>query len=117
MANWRAGQTTDIDEVVHIKKIFTNVTQGQEAANDDLKVFGNKLKKEEIFMEILNKGLYQVSEVEREKQLEDMKKEIAHLIVEMVVNAKDLRPIPLSQILKAMDDCKIKINVDKSTKK
>jgi len=46
-----------------------------------------------------------------------MKKEIAHLIVEMVVNAKDLRPIPLSQILKAMEDCKIKINVDKSTKK
>ena len=117
MANWRAGQTTDIDEVIHIKKIFTNVTQGQEAGSDDLKVFGNKLTKDDIFMEILNKGLYQVSEAEREAQLENLKKEIAHMIVEMVVNTNDLRAIPLSQIVKAMDECKIKINVEKNTKK
>lgn len=35
----------------------------------------------------------------------------------MVVNSKDLRPIPLSQIIKAMDECKIKINDQQNTKK
>ena len=39
------------------------------------------------------------------------------MIVEMVVNSKDLRPIPLSQIIKAMDECKIKINDQQNTKK
>lgn len=68
-------------------------------------------------MEILNKGQYQVTEIERDQQLDNLKKEIAHLIVEMAVNSKDLRPIPLSQIIKAMDECKIKISDQHTAKK
>jgi ribosome maturation protein Sdo1 len=56
------------------------------ASKKDLAVFGNKMTESEIFMEILNKGEYQVSDLEREALLENMKKEVAHLIVGMSVD-------------------------------
>ena len=40
----------------------------------DLKAFGNKMTKDLIFTEILNKGEYQVSDHERELQLENLNK-------------------------------------------
>lgn len=63
--NWRKKQETDINEVLQIDKIFTNVSKGEIAKKSDLKVFG-KLSEEEIIMEILNKGEMQVSDLERE---------------------------------------------------
>ena len=54
-------------------------------------------------MEILNKGDYQVSDLERESQLENLRKEVAHLITNMCVNKNNLGSIPLSLVIKAMD--------------
>ncbi len=56
------------------------------ASKKDLAVFGNKMTESEIFMEILNKGEYQVSDLEREALLENMKKDVAHIIVGMSVD-------------------------------
>ena len=53
--NWRNKQETDINEVLQIDKIFTNVSKGEVAKKKDLKIFGN-LSEEQIIMEILNKG-------------------------------------------------------------
>jgi len=61
-------------------------------------------------MEILNKGEFQVSDLEREGQLENLRKEVAHIIVAMCVNSKDLTSYPLSIILKAMSEKKVKLN-------
>ena len=61
-------------------------------------------------MEILNKGEYQLSDLERDQLIDNLKKEVAHLIVEMSVNANDLRAFPLNTILKATTECKIRIN-------
>ena len=77
----------------------------------DLKVFGNKMTKEQIFTEILNKGEFQVSDHERELQLENLRKEVGNLIVNMSVNTNDLTPWPISQIMKAMQECKVKLNI------
>ena len=79
-------------------------------------MFGNKLTVDEIFMEILNKGEYQISDLEREQLIDNMKKEVAHLIVEMSVNSNDLRPFPLNAILKAMTECKIKVSEKRKAK-
>tara|TARA_B110000285_G_C14980479_1_gene541107 strand:+ start:164 stop:358 length:195 start_codon:yes stop_codon:yes gene_type:complete len=62
----------------------------------DLKAFGNKMTKDLIFTEILNKGEYQVSDHERELQLENLRKEIGNIIVGMSVNSTDLSPWPVS---------------------
>lgn len=63
--NWRNKQETDINEVLQIDKIFTNVSKGEIAKKSDLKAFGS-LSDEEIIIEILNKGELQVSDLERE---------------------------------------------------
>lgn len=68
------------------------------------------MTRDEIFMEILNKGEYQVSDGERDLQLENLKKEIAHIIVDMSVNKETLSSWPISIILKAMSECNVKIN-------
>ena len=102
---------------MQIDKIFTNATRGEEASKKDIKVFGTKLDKDQIMMEILNKGDFQVSELEREAGLESIRKEIAHQIVSMCVSSKDLSLFPLSIILKAMSECKVKLNAKVSVKK
>jgi ribosome maturation protein SDO1 len=86
--NWRNKQETDINEVLQIDKIFTNVSKGEIAKKSDLKAFG-KLSEEEIIMEILNKGEMQVSDLEREDQLENLKKDIANIISQKCVNSAD----------------------------
>ena len=47
------------------------------------------MSSDEIIVEILNKGEYQVSEIERENQLDNLKNEIANIICKMCVNQED----------------------------
>ena len=75
------------------------------------------MTQQEIFMEILNKGEFQVSDLEREAGLENVRKEVAHIIVGMCVSSKDGGNFPLSIILKAMSECKVKLSETKSAKK
>ena len=54
--DWRNKQETNINNVLQIDQIFTNVSKGEVAKKADLKVFGDTMTPEEIIMEILNKG-------------------------------------------------------------
>ena len=47
------------------------------------------MSEEQIIMEILNKGEFQVSDKEREGQLENLRLDIANIIVKMVINTND----------------------------
>jgi ribosome maturation protein SDO1 len=114
--NWRSKTETDINEVLQIDKIFTNVSKGDVAKKSDLKVFGD-LSEEEIIQEILNKGEMQVSDLEREDQLDNLKKDIANIIVSKCVNTKDQKQFPVSIIVKAMNEVNVKINPTQSAKK
>jgi ribosome maturation protein SDO1 len=79
--NWRSKQEHDINEVLQIDKIFTNVSKGEVAKAKDLqKAFGDDFDHLEIVKEILNKGELQVSELERDDQFDNLKKEIANII-------------------------------------
>lgn len=57
------------------------MSKGEVAKKSDLKVFGEDLTEEDIIHEILNKGNMQVSDLEREDQLDNLKKDIANIIV------------------------------------
>lgn len=115
--NWRSKTETDINEVLQIDKIFTNVSKGEVAKKSDLKVFGEDLTEEDIIHEILNKGNMQVSDLEREDQLDNLKKDIANIIVQKCVNTKDGKQFPVSIIMKAMQEVNCKINPTQSAKK
>jgi ribosome maturation protein SDO1 len=58
----------------------------------------------------LNKGELQVSDLEREDQLENLRKDIANIIMSKCVNNKDGKQFPVSIILKAMSEVNCKIN-------
>jgi ribosome maturation protein SDO1 len=54
--NWRSKQEGNINEVLQIDKIFSDVGKGEFAKKKDMtNAFGN-LTEEQIIMEILNKG-------------------------------------------------------------
>lgn len=68
-------------------------------------------------MEILNKGEFQVSELEREAILDSLRKEVANHIVEMCVHSQNGSPFPVEIILKVMGEAKVKVNDKKSAKR
>ena len=75
----------DIDEVLQTHTIFTNVSKGQVAKREDLmKAFG-KDDLTEICKEILSKGELQVSDKERQSQLDSLFKDIATNVAGIVI--------------------------------
>jgi ribosome maturation protein SDO1 len=76
---------TDIDEVLQTHTVFTNVSKGQVAKKEDLlKAFG-KDDPTDVCKEILAKGELQVSDKERQSQLESLFKDIATTVSGRVV--------------------------------
>ncbi len=96
MIDWRNGKETDISEVLQSEGIYTNVSKGEMAAQTDLQKAFGKLKYEKIVSEILAKGQFQVSELERESKLESMHRDIAKIVSEKTINPTNSRPYPLS---------------------
>lgn len=87
--NWRSKQESNLNEVLQIDKVFADVAKGEFAKQKDMKAAFGKLDNDQIIMEILNKGEFQVSDKEREGQLENLRLDIANIIVKMSVNTKD----------------------------
>ncbi|EGC34421.1 hypothetical protein DICPUDRAFT_94809 [Dictyostelium purpureum] len=106
----------DLNEVIQIHRIFTNVSKGVIAKKDELmKAFGTD-NESEIILLILEKGELQVSSKERDNQSEQTFKDIATIVAEKCVNTETQRPIPVSIIEKAMRDVHYSIHPTKSSK-
>lgn len=58
------------------------------ASKKELQKFG-KMSRDEIVIEILNKGEYQMSELERNDKLESIKLDIANWISQQCVNSEN----------------------------
>lgn len=116
VVSWRNKTETDLDEVMQTVNVFTNVSKGQVAKKDDLiKCFGDDdIKK--ICIEILNKGELQISEKERQNQLESSAKDVATIVSEKCINSETKRPFPVSIIEKSMKQIHFSVNTKKNTK-
>lgn len=55
VTDWRNKQENDVSQVLQIDQIFSDVETGTIAGKNDLKKFG-KLSRDQIILEILNKG-------------------------------------------------------------
>lgn len=114
--NWRTKVEKDLDEVLQTHTVFTNVSKGQVAKKEDLvKSFGTD-NQTEICTEILSKGELQVSEKERQAQLEAMFRDIATIVADKCVNPDTTRPYPVSMIEKSMKEIHISVKPNKSSK-
>lgn len=106
----------DLDEVLQTNTVFVNVSKGQVAKKDDLSVAFGTEDLTEICKQILAKGELQVSDKERQSQLEQMFRDIATIVAEKCVNPETKRPYTVSLIERAMKDIHYSVKANKSTK-
>lgn len=101
---WRQGIETDLDNVLQIPNVFLNVSKGQTAPNEDLaKAFGKTTPRDDIILEILNRGEIQVGDRERAAQLERVHAEVMALVASRLVDPRTKRVYTSSMIEKALD--------------
>ncbi|XP_076002702.1 ribosome maturation protein SBDS isoform X2 [Genypterus blacodes] len=106
----------DLDEVLQTNSVFVNVSKGQVAKKDDLtKAFGTD-DLTEICKQILAKGELQVSDKERQSQLESMFRDIATVVAEKCVNPETKRPYTVNLIERGMKDIHYSVKANKNTK-
>ncbi|XP_317609.4 ribosome maturation protein SBDS [Anopheles gambiae] len=114
--SWRSGAEKDLDEVLQTIAVFNNVSKGEVAKKEELQKAFGKDDVTEICKEILAKGELQVSEKERQDQLDSMFKEIATTVADKCVNPETKRPYPVSIIEKSMKDIHYSIKPHRNAK-
>ncbi|KAJ1654710.1 hypothetical protein IWQ61_005406 [Dispira simplex] len=113
---WRNQVETDIDEVLQIHSVFSNVSKGQVANKDDLLKAFKTDDTDKIIQEILNKGELQVSEKERQNKMDNLHRDIATIVAEKCVNPQTKRPYTMTMIEKAMADLHYNIHPNRNAK-
>ncbi|KAF5356027.1 hypothetical protein D9756_003969 [Leucocoprinus leucothites] len=113
---WRNGVETNLDDVLQISNVFTNVSKGEVAKHNDLqKAFGSS-DIDKVVAEILKKGEVQVNEKEREHDLTSLRKEIATLVAEKCVDPATQTLYPVGVIEKAMAEAGFSVKQGKTAK-
>eukprot|EP00164_Ancoracysta_twista_P001473 GFYU01001921.1.p1 GENE.GFYU01001921.1~~GFYU01001921.1.p1 ORF type:complete len:255 (-),score=74.61 GFYU01001921.1:118-882(-) len=114
--NWRNGFEKDIDEVLQTHQIFENVSKGKFAQRKDLEaVFGHS-EETKIAIEILEKGDLQVSDKERDLNLENLFHEVSQIITEKCVNPTNNKPLTVGLVEKALRDIHFNVKQNRPAK-
>ncbi|KAJ7293887.1 SBDS protein C-terminal domain-containing protein [Mycena rebaudengoi] len=113
---WRTGVETNLDDVLQISSVFTNVSKGEVSKTNDLQKAFGKTDVAEIVKEILKKGEVQVGEKERDHDLSSLRKEIATLVAEKCEDPATQRPYAVGMIEKAMAEAGFSVKQNKSAK-
>jgi len=101
--DYRSGLEKDLSEVLQAERIFTNVSKGQFAKTADLKKAFGTTDEEAIAKVILEEGnSIQVSELERNQQLQNTVSQIASWVASNCVHPEHGRPYTVSQIKHAL---------------
>ncbi|KPM09816.1 hypothetical protein NH340_JMT01076 [Sarcoptes scabiei] len=116
VVSYREKIEKDIDEVLQTPVVFVNVSKGQIAKKEDLIKCFQTDDHVKCCLEILEKGELQISEKERQHQLELMFKDIANIIADKCVNPETKRPYPVGMIEKSMRQIHVSIKPNKSSK-
>ncbi len=102
--NWRNGLETDLDEVLQSTTVFSNVSKGILAKREDMtQVFGTD-DEEKICIKILQDGQLQVSEKERQVELENRVRDVAGILSEKCINPKSKKPYTIGVLERALKD-------------
>lgn len=114
--DWRLKVEKDLDEVLQIPQVFTNVSKGQGANNEDLMAGFGSTNQDEIILEILDKGEIQLNEKERSANLQQKQNEFLNLISTKCINPRSKKRYPPSMIQKALGKLKFHLNPTKPAK-
>jgi len=116
VAEWKAKVEPDLNEVLQVVTVFTNVGKGIAASSEELKkAFGSDDQKE-CCKKILDGGELQISEQERKTQLEQTFKDIATIVAEKCINTENGKPFPQGMIERTMRDVHFSVHPTKNAK-
>ena len=93
-----------VDEVLQAHTIFANVDKGILAKSEDLKAAFGTDNEDEICVQIVDKGEFQVSEQERQMQTATLLKEIVNRVSDLCVNPENQLPYPPTTIERALKE-------------
>ena len=101
--DYRSGLEKDLGEVLQTDRIFTNVSKGEFSNTKDLEAAFGTRNEEDIAKIILEKGTMQVSDREREQQLENTLSQVATWVASNCVHPESNRPYTATQIKHALE--------------
>lgn len=114
--DYRKGIEKELDEVLQIHQVFTNVSKGLVAPKDDLqKAFGTT-DIDLIIKEVLNKGEIQLSEKERQLMFNKINNEMLTIISAKCINPQSKKRYPPTMIHKALQELKFNPVINKPAK-
>ena len=113
---WRNGTERDIDEVLQIDSVFTNVSKGAVASQEDVRrAFPDKAH-EDVVAEILKKGELQVGDKERGAMQGNVHRDIVQIVVDKTVDPRTRRPYTHGMVERALADLGFSVLTNKSAK-
>ncbi|KAH3899355.1 probable Ribosome maturation protein SDO1 [Saccharomycodes ludwigii] len=114
--DYRKGVEKDIDEVLQIHQIFTNVSKGLVAPLEDLQQCFETTDQTTIIKFILEKGELQLSDKERQLKLQQINNEMLNIISMKCINPRSKKRYPPTMIHKALQELKFNIVITKPAK-
>ena len=103
--------------MLQIQKIFKNAIKGDSVSEEELKTMFPNMTYEEVVKLILDKGEIQVSEKERNLNFQNLKNDIANIIVEKTYNFENGLPFTHNVIVKVLNDINFNLKECEDAKK
>lgn len=114
--DYRKGVEKELDEVLQIHQVFTNVSKGLVAPKEDLqKAFGTT-DVDLVIKEVLSKGEIQLSEKERQLMINKINNEMLTIISAKCINPQSKKRYPPTMIHKALQELKFTPVINKPAK-
>lgn len=115
--DWRDKKETDINEVLQSSTIFKNAIKGDIASKSELKHVFPNMEDKDIVKLILEKGVIQITDKERETTSSNVKNEISNIIYQKTYNTETGLPFPVDVITQTISELKINIADNQDPKK
>jgi ribosome maturation protein SDO1 len=111
----KAGKDFPLDDIAASTEIFEDSKKGLRASEEDINsVFGTN-NPEAIIKIIIKDGDVQLTTEQRNQMIEEKTKAIANIISRRGVNPQTNLPHPMERILRAMQEAKVKVDLEKRT--
>lgn len=109
----KSGKDVPLEELIASEEIYEDSKKGLRSSDEKInKVFGtNDLNI--IVKRIIREGDVQITTEQRKQMLEEKKKAIVNIISKRGVNPQTGLPHPPDRILRAMDEAKVRIDLEK----
>ena len=115
---YRQGLESDLNEVLQISRVFTNVSRGEFASLADIrKALGAKrISEDDAIRRILVEGNVQVGAGERQEEVSVLRRDVVSIVSQKCVHPLTRRPYPFGMIDQALDAIGFSIRLDQDAK-